>query len=99
MPQIRLSNTELHVESRGSGMPLLLVHGFPLDHSMWRSQLDALSSAFHVLAPDLRGFGRSHVARGTVSMEQFADDMAELLEVMGIQQPVAFCGLSMRGCG
>ena len=44
---------------RGFGAPLLLVHGFPLDHRMWHEQIDTLSSRFQVIAPDLRGFGTS----------------------------------------
>jgi len=97
MPRIRISNIELYVEIRGAGPPLLLVHGFPLDHSMWAGQLDTLSSDFQIIAPDLRGFGRSDATGGTVFMEQFADDLAELLQVMGIDRPIAFCGLSMGG--
>jgi pimeloyl-ACP methyl ester carboxylesterase len=49
----------LHVAVRGAGVPLLLVHGFPHDHTLWRPQLDALGDAARVIAPDLRGFGRS----------------------------------------
>jgi pimeloyl-ACP methyl ester carboxylesterase len=86
-----------NVEERGSGPPLLLVHGFPLDHSMWRGQLAALSETCRVIAPDLRGFGASSVTAGAVTMEQFADDLARLLIALGIREPVVFCGLSMGG--
>ena len=92
-----LSNTRLHVVERGSGQPLLLVHGFPLDHQMWQGQFAELSQEFRVIAPDLRGFGQSDDATDTVTMQQYADDLAELLDALGIDQPVAFCGLSMGG--
>ena len=87
----------LNVVQRGQGKPLLLVHGYPLDHSMWSGQLEELSDQFRVIAPDLRGFGKSEVTRGTVTMAQMADDLAEWLEAQSIGEPVIFCGLSMGG--
>ncbi len=97
MKTVKLRNATLNVADVGSGPILLLVHGFPLDHSMWRHQLDALSDTCRVIAPDLRGFGASSGAIETMTMEQFADDMAELLDELGIREPIAFCGLSMGG--
>ncbi|MFN0151082.1 MAG: alpha/beta fold hydrolase [bacterium] len=47
----------LNYEESGDGTPLLLIHGFPLDRTMWRPQLDELSKVARVIAPDLRGFG------------------------------------------
>jgi len=87
----------LHLVEQGRGVPLLLVHGFPLDHTMWAGQLAGLAGDAHLLAPDLRGFGRSPPGGDTVSMAQFADDLAALLDARGIHQPVVFCGLSMGG--
>lgn len=97
MPKIRLSDIELNVVERGQGQPLLLVHGFPLDHSMWRGQLDELANSCRLLAPDLRGFGASGVSPGTVTMQQMADDLAAMLDGLKITEPVVFCGLSMGG--
>ncbi len=82
---------------RGTGPAVLLVHGFPLDHTMWSAQLEALCDRHRVIVPDLRGFGRSGVTPGTVTMEQFADDLAALLDGLGIGEPVALGGLSMGG--
>lgn len=87
----------MFVVDRGSGPVLLLVHGFPLDHSMWRPQIDEFSRDFRVLAPDLPGFGRSPAELGYVTMERFADDLAELLDARGVDEPVHLCGLSMGG--
>ncbi len=97
MPMLWVGDIRLHFDDRGSGQPLLLVHGFPLDHSMWRGQLAALSEKYRVIAPDLRGFGASSVTPGTVTMEQFADDLAGLLDALAIAEPVVLCGLSMGG--
>jgi pimeloyl-ACP methyl ester carboxylesterase len=95
---ISIGGCHLQVAEQGSGSPLLLVHGFPLDHSMWSGQLEGLSNAVRVIAPDLRGFGRSGgEGEPVVRMEQFADDLARLLDGLKIQQRVVFCGLSMGG--
>jgi len=95
---ISIGGCHLRVAQQGSGTPLLLVHGFPLDHSMWSGQLEGLSSEYRVIAPDLRGFGASGgEGEPIMRMEQLADDLARLLESMKIDEPVIFCGLSMGG--
>lgn len=95
--RISIGSVELHAVVQGSGSGLLLVHGFPLDHTMWQAQIDDLSRDFQVIAVDLRGFGRSDVTEGTVTMQQMAADLAALLRRLGIERPVTFCGLSMGG--
>lgn len=97
MPFANVHDGQLHYVERGSGTPLVLVHGFPLDHSMWQGQLEGLSNRFQLLAPDLRGFGQSVVTPGLATMQLMADDLADLLDAAGIREPVAFCGLSMGG--
>jgi 3-oxoadipate enol-lactonase len=97
MPTIPLLDISLNYVDAGDGPPLLFVHGFPLDHTMWRYQLEEFSNTHRVIAADLRGFGQSGVTPGTVTMEQFADDLAALLDELGATEPVVFCGLSMGG--
>ena len=94
----RCDGAELHVDVRGAGVPLLLVHGFPHDHALWRPQLDALGDAARVIAPDLRGFGRSGGAGapGAGSVDRYADDLACVLDAAGERQAVVG-GLSMGG--
>ena len=92
-----VNGIELAYVDRGQGPPILLVHGFPLDHTMWNAQIEALASRHRVLAVDLRGFGRSGVTEGTVTMRQFADDLAALLDGLSITDRIVFCGLSMGG--
>jgi len=104
--------TRIAYAERGTGVTLLLVHGFPLTHAMWRGQLDGLSNTFHVLAPDLPGFGKSpwparrprnasarpSDALGPVfSMSDYADTLDAFLRSLPIDEPVIFCGLSMGG--
>lgn len=86
-----------HVCVEGKGEPILFLHGFPLDHSMWREQIDFFSSEYQVIAPDFRGFGQSDIVDGVSSMEQLADDMDGVLTSLGVTEPVVVCGLSMGG--
>ena len=98
MKQLTVNGVRLNFWDEGQGAPLLLVHGFPLNHAMWREQLPALAVRRRVIAPDLRGFGGSEVTgAAVVSMDQFADDCAALLDELGIREPITFCGLSMGG--
>ncbi len=92
-----VADVELALVDRGSGPPLVLLHGFPLDHSMWDAQIDVLSQQHRVIAPDLRGFGRSGVTARTVTMERLADDTAALLDALDVTEPIALAGLSMGG--
>lgn len=98
MPRVFANGIDLNVLVQGDGPPLLLVHGFPLDHTMWRGQIDHFAASHRVIAPDLRGFGSSApVAPDGVSMETFADDLAALLDGLDVTQPVCLCALSMGG--
>ncbi len=97
MKTVSVNSVELAALDRGQGSPLLMVHGFPLSHEMWSEQIAVLSREYRVIAPDLRGFGRSGVTPGVVTMEQFADDLSGLLDALNVREPVVFCGLSMGG--
>lgn len=78
-----------------SGVPILFVHGFPLDHEQWRPQLERLS-AWRCIAPDLRGVRSGDAPPGGYSMRGYADDLAALLDAAGVASAVC-CGLSMGG--
>jgi pimeloyl-ACP methyl ester carboxylesterase len=78
-------------------MVLLLVHGFPLESGMWELQLQDLADVARVIAPDLRGHGRSDSVPGPYSMKLFSDDIAGLLDYLNVSVPVVVCGLSMGG--
>jgi 3-oxoadipate enol-lactonase len=75
---------------------LLLVHGFPLDRHLWDAQLAGLSDVVRVIAPDLRGSGRSAVPTGPYSVDLFAADLLALLNHLGIERTI-LAGLSMGG--
>ncbi len=86
----------LHYVDQGAGVPVVLLHGFPLDHSIWQAQIDDLSRSYRVIAPDLRGHGHSPVVAGTASMELLARDVIALLDHLEIAQAV-WVGHSMGG--
>ncbi len=94
--EVILNNIRLYYVQTGQGIPLLMVHGYPLDHTLWRAQMDGLSDLARVVAPDLRGFGQSEASDGICTMGAYADDLAALLDALKIGRAVV-CGLSMGG--
>jgi 3-oxoadipate enol-lactonase len=93
---LNLSSGPWSVEDRGEGKVILLVHGFPLDHAMWRRQIESLSRRYRVIAPDLIGFGQSGPVE-SFSMATLADGLASLLDQLQISEKICYCGLSMGG--
>ncbi|MCA9266140.1 MAG: alpha/beta fold hydrolase [Planctomycetales bacterium] len=92
------SQNKLHVTVSGTGPVVLLVHGFPLDHTMWAGQLGVLSDEYTLVAPDLRGFGQSPpLASDQLTMGQCAEDLMELIQERWPDESVVLCGLSMGG--
>lgn len=78
-----------------TGVPVLFIHAFPLNRTMWAPQLSALVERCRCVAADLRGFGES-VREPPYSMQQYADDLAGLLDQLHITR-VVLVGCSMGG--
>ena len=81
----------------GPGPVVLLVHGFPLDHTMWSHQRSSVGSIYRLILPDLRGHGASAAPDGIYAVDEMADDVLELLDGLQIDEPVVVGGLSMGG--
>jgi len=96
MEKINFNGIELAYERRGKGTPLVLLHGFPLDHHTWDFVAPMLEGTFDLILPDLRGFGQSTTVDSQYTMETFASDIAGLLDHLGIQK-TAIAGHSMGG--
>lgn len=101
----RVNGLNLFYEERGSHQerPILFLHGFPFDHSMWHHQMDALSQTQWCIAPDLRGHGQTtHLSASEeptntpVTIAQMADDVIGLLDHLEVDRATV-CGLSMGG--
>lgn len=92
---VPVRDTRLAVQTSGSGLPLVLLHAFPLDHGMWRRQ-EPLGESLRLIVPDLRGFGGS---TGSVpgGIADLADDVAALLDALHLERPAVICGVSMGG--
>jgi YbgC/YbaW family acyl-CoA thioester hydrolase len=93
--KVAVAGAELAVEVRGDGLPCVLVHGFPLDRTMWRHQLAVLTRCKRI-APDLRGCGASSAPDDGYSMSRYADDLIAVLDALAVDRAV-FCGLSLGG--
>jgi pimeloyl-ACP methyl ester carboxylesterase len=84
----------LSITSAGDGPPLILLHGWTLDHRMWRPQLEALGAHFRLIMPDRRGFGRS---TASPDLGREADDVTCIADALGLEQ-FGLAGLS-QGAG
>ena len=96
MDKINVNGIQLAYERRGNGVPLVLLHGYPLDHHLWDEVAPLLEDTFDVIIPDLRGFGNSTMMAAPHSMDDYASDIANLLDRLNIQK-AAIVGHSMGG--
>ncbi|ULA64500.1 MAG: Putative 3-oxoadipate enol-lactonase [Nitrospira sp.] len=94
--QATINGITLAYNDTGRGLPIVFLHAFPLNRTMWAVQESALSSQFRVIAIDLRGHGESDAPLWHYSLDQSADDVRALLDHLSIQQAL-FVGLSMGG--
>jgi haloacetate dehalogenase len=86
--EVQTGETTIFVRRSGSGPPLLLLHGFPQTHLMWRNVAPVLARHFSVVCADLRGYGRSGCPRsaadhGPYSKRAMARDMVAVMERLG----------------
>ena len=96
MDAIDINGIHLAYDRRGSGTPMVLLHGYPLDHHLWDGIVPLLEEEFDLILPDLRGFGESTTVDSFYAMEDFASDIAGLLDNLGIPKAV-IVGHSMGG--
>ena len=92
----QVNGVTLAYDDKGTGLPIVLLHAFPLNRSMWAPQVAGLSHRFRVISIDLRGHGESDAPFWRYSLEQYALDVKELLAGLKITKAV-FVGLSMGG--
>jgi 3-oxoadipate enol-lactonase len=92
----RVRGIEMAYDEVGSGPPVVLLHGYPFNRSMWSEQVAALSANYRVITPDLRGHGETTVTDEPATMDEMAQDVAALLDKLGIER-VTLGGLSMGG--
>lgn len=96
MPRVDVGGTTLHYEIRGSGEPIVLIHGLGSYTGDWDGQADALSDQFRVITIDLRGHGESDKPAGPYTVPMFAADVAGLIRALAVA-PAHVVGLSLGG--
>ncbi|HEU0291297.1 MAG TPA: alpha/beta hydrolase [Anaerolineales bacterium] len=96
MQKINVNGIELTYTRHGSGTPLVLLHGYPLDGSIWSEVVPLLADRFELIIPDLRGFGESTTVDTLYTMDTFASDVVGLLNHLGFEK-TALAGHSMGG--
>jgi len=94
--KIRVRGIEMAYDVEGSGPPVVLLHGYPFNRSMWRDQVEALQATNRVIMPDLRGLGETEATPEPATMNEMAEDVAALLDELKIDR-VTLGGLSMGG--
>jgi len=92
----RIDDIQMAYTDTGVGRPVVLIHGYPFNRSLWNEQVETLSNSYRVIVPDLRGFGETDASTGTATMNRMAEDVGQLLDHLRISQAV-IGGLSMGG--
>jgi 3-oxoadipate enol-lactonase len=94
---ISLTNFTISYDDLGEGIvPIIFLHGYPFDKTMWQPQLEFLQDTNRVIAVDLRGFGGSKDEKTALTMGLFADDLIKFMNALDIDKAM-ICGLSMGG--
>jgi pimeloyl-ACP methyl ester carboxylesterase len=95
--KINVNNFNLSYDDIGNGsIPIIFLHGYPFDKTMWKGQLDFLKSSYRIIALDIRGFGKSKDEESTLSIDMFGNDLIQFMDKLNIDKAI-ICGLSMGG--
>jgi pimeloyl-ACP methyl ester carboxylesterase len=94
--KIEINGINIDCRDEGEGLPVIFIHAFPLNQTMWDEQVTGIRGTCRAITLDLRGFGRSGFARTAHSIDQMAADVRGLLKGLGIDR-VVLVGLSMGG--
>src|ERR1700731_3497585 len=86
---------EIHYEDHGSGQPVVLIHGYPLNGNSWeRQERELLAAGYRCISYDRRGFGRSSQPTVGYDYDTFAADLNTVLETLDLRD-VVLVGFSM----
>ena len=91
-----LNGINIEYRDEGTGLPVIFLHAFPLNQTMWDDQVAALRNHCRAITLDLRGFGRSDAPQGPYLMDVMAADVRALMTVLNLDKAV-LVGLSMGG--
>lgn len=92
-----LKDVHLHIEDRGTGRPIILIHGWPLSGASWKEQVDVFVTAgYRVITYDRRGFGESDKPKTGYDYDTLSDDLNGLIEALELND-ITLVGFSMGG--
>ncbi len=91
-----INNLKVYLNGDKKKQPIIFIHGFPFEHSMWQNQIDKLQNDYYCIAYDIRGLGQSYVGDGQYTMEAYVNDIYSIITELNLYKPV-LCGLSMGG--
>lgn len=91
-----INGLSVFIEGNRSNKPIIFIHGFPYDHTMWKAQVELLKEKYFCVSYDIRGLGESPAGDGQFTMESFVDDLESIINHLNLDKPV-ICGLSMGG--
>ena len=91
-----MKTVKLFYKEFGSGEPIIFIHGYPLEHSIWLPLVPGLENHARLILPDLRGHGQSPAPKGVYSMDLLAADILALMDDLGLPRAV-LAGHSVGG--
>ncbi len=91
-----INSLKVFTKGNKNNKPIIFVHGFPYNHTMWDKQIEALKDKYYCVSYDIRGLGESYIGDGQYTMEAFVWDLYSIIDELKLDKP-ALCGLSMGG--
>jgi pimeloyl-ACP methyl ester carboxylesterase len=96
MPHILFRNKKIFYRTEGVGKPIMLLHGFGEDETIWNRQINLLSKKYYLIIPDIPGSGQSEMLDGKCTMEDYAEVIKAIADKENVSQ-FSLIGHSMGG--
>ena len=91
-----INGLKVYTKGNKNNIPIIFIHGFPYDHTMWDNQVEHMKGNYYCVSYDVRGLGNSYIGDGQYTMEAFVWDLYSIMDGLHIENPI-LCGLSMGG--
>ncbi|MDY0326826.1 MAG: alpha/beta hydrolase [Arcobacteraceae bacterium] len=91
-----IDGIKIFVQGNSTSQPIVFMHGFPFDHTIWDDVIENLKDNYYCISYDIRGFGSSEVGCGQYTMESYVDDLEAIITQLDLHN-VILCGFSMGG--
>lgn len=96
MENLIINGLDVQTHGNSSNQPIVFIHGFPFDHTIWDNVIEGLKDLFYCITYDIRGFGNSDYGTGQYTMEYYVEDLENILSHLKLKKPI-ICGFSMGG--